>query len=339
LEGPPGDDPETSSSPAQQEQWQATCAWLCDLAPDRFDLLEVDQLASLRELDLSRLPLQAQDLELLAALPMLQSLNLRSTGLVDADLDFLAGLTQLRSLDLGVTLVTDSGLERLQAMSNLEKLSLTGTAVSDAGLAHLQELSKLRDLRLEGTAISAEGLRGLVGLPLSGLGIGQTAIGDLGLAHLRNFDLKDLSLYRNTQITAAGTQQLEALQNLESLNLRGVDLEVTGFAFLAELKSLRKLNASLVMTDAALAYLSELTQLEQLGLYSNPELTDRGVEHLRNLKALHTLQLQFTGITDQGLTHLENLPRLRSLDLRGTGVSAVGKEEFAARHPRCRVLR
>ena len=104
------------------------------------------------------------------------------------------------------------------------------------------------------------------------------------------------------------------------------------------LKWLETLNASLIVKDAGMIHLAELTSLRKLGLYSNPEITDAGVVHLRNLTSLETLQLQFTKISDRGLGHLEGLESLRFLDLRGTQVTPEELEVFRARHPSCRVL-
>ena len=51
---------------------------------------------------------------------------------------------------------------------------------------------------------------------------------------------------------------------------------------------------------------------------SHTEVTDAGLEHLKLLSQLQTLDLGGTKVTDAGLEHLKDLAQLQSLDLGGT---------------------
>ena len=50
-------------------------------------------------------------------------------------------------------------------------------------------------------------------------------------------------------------------------------------------------------------------------------MTDAGLEHLKGLTQLHSLDLGGTKVTDAGLEHLKGLAQLESLELRGTKVT------------------
>ena len=47
----------------------------------------------------------------------------------------------------------------------------------------------------------------------------------------------------------------------------------------------------------------------------NTKVTDAGLEHLKGLTDLQTLELLHTKVTDAGLEHLEGLTRLRRAGL------------------------
>jgi len=76
-------------------------------------------------------------------------------------------------------------------------------------------------------------------------------------------------------------------------------------------------------TDAALDYVSRLTELEDLDL-SGTDVTDRGLAYLKRLTKLKRLSLDDTKITDRGLEHLEGLNSLRALSLKRTSVTDAG---------------
>jgi hypothetical protein len=76
-------------------------------------------------------------------------------------------------------------------------------------------------------------------------------------------------------------------------------------------------------TDAALYYVGQLTELEDLDL-SRTDVTDRGLAHLKMLTKLKRLSLDDTKITDRGLEQLEGLSNLRTLSLKHTSVTDAG---------------
>jgi hypothetical protein len=140
----------------------------------------------------------------------LRRLELRRVPLRDDDLLDLNGLTELQTLSLRGTLVTDKGVGHLKAFTKLRVLSLMSTSVGDAGLAHLTALTELEDLDLDATAITDAGLEHLKALrKLRNLQMADTAVTDAGLEHLQALsNLKGLNL-RDTKATQAGVDKLK----------------------------------------------------------------------------------------------------------------------------------
>ena len=83
------------------------------------------------------------------------------------------------------------------------------------------------------------------------------------------------------------------------------------------------------MTDALLAELPRLENLEALELSGCRGVTDRGLRHLASFPRLRRLNLSGTSITDAGLAALRELPALRVLELGWTRVTDAGMVHLA----------
>ena len=77
------------------------------------------------------------------------------------------------------------------------------------------------------------------------------------------------------------------------------------------------LEGSKGLTDAGLRALARLPRLRHLDL-SGCQISDRGLEALRQVAALETIVLAWTPITDAGVVHLAACENLRVVDLSGT---------------------
>lgn len=78
------------------------------------------------------------------------------------------------------------------------------------------------------------------------------------------------------------------------------------------------------ISDPDLAVLGTITTLKVIDL-SHTRITDIGFEHLKNLPAVHTLNLYYAEqIGDGAMASLKNWKHLRELNVRGTKVTDVG---------------
>jgi hypothetical protein len=107
-----------------------------------------------------------EDLALLEELRSVRLLDLEGAAITDEGLAHMSHLRELRQLMLNRTPVSDAGMEHLAGLSELRGLSLDHTRVGDAGLEHLAGLTKLRELYLRGTKVTDTGVQQLrVALP------------------------------------------------------------------------------------------------------------------------------------------------------------------------------
>jgi hypothetical protein len=74
-------------------------------------------------------------------------------------------------------------------------------------------------------------------------------------------------------------------------------------------------------------------------VYFPSSVTDAGLEHLKGLTQLQTLDLIDTQVTDGGLKHLKGLMQLRRLLLKGTRVTKEGVKTLQQALPNCRIYR
>jgi len=222
-------------------------------------------------------------------------------------------------------LLTGEKLAQLSAFPNLRRLDLSQTPISDRSFAHLSRLSKLETLELSATKISSESLRLVDSYPrLRELNLSGTSVDDAGLALLNR------------------------CQRLEELTL-GVTYDTTG----GRPPRNRGTIQAAPITDAGLATL-RIPSLKMLNLRGT-QITDAGLEHLKQLPQLQELNLVRTGITDDGLRHLGRLKQLTTLHLveeipvmmylaedgpplTATRVTADGVKQLHAALPRLRIV-
>jgi hypothetical protein len=143
---------------------------------------------------------------------------------------------------------------------------------------------------------------------------------DAALEHIAKCSvLKTLPIYNATQISDRGLEHLQALRELEYLNLGGDGS-----------KSSR-------ITDAGLKTIGRMTQLRRLVL-DDLSLTDAGLDEIGKLTNLRLLVLGRLSITDAGLKHLTNLAQLETLRIDTCSVTKKGIVELGRRLPDCRIL-
>jgi peroxiredoxin len=288
----------------------------------------------------------------LKSMPSLKKLNVGKRGqkdqITDAGMVHLAQINSLEHLELPGG-ITDKGMAHIAKLKNLKHLR--GDADSDAALRHLSKLQSLEFLHT-GSGCTDAGMEDIAKLiNLRDLLLHSDSITNEGLAKLRTLtSLERLSL-RCKNITIAGLSGLNALRNLSSLQLRDIKqdnlgLDISGLTKLEELSltlrvtrvegervydvirdedlaSLERLknlkwfqigrHKHSMITDAGVAYLKNLTNMEGLGIGS-PYLTDNALSNFTNMKKLDSLTI--TGnFTDDGLRYLEQLKALQHLKI------------------------
>ncbi|MBX9584787.1 MAG: hypothetical protein K2X87_31170 [Gemmataceae bacterium] len=143
-----------------------------------------------------------------------------------------------------------------------------------------------------------------------------------------------------TKCTAAGFGALKELPHLGRLVLNKSGVTDAEAGRIAGCKGLRELVIPEgAVTAAGAAELAKLSRLEKLDLSAHPKLGDAAMAHLAKLERLEFLYLAKTAVTDKGLDQLRPLEGLRTLDLRMTKVSEEAARAFADAMPNLRAVR
>ncbi|KAF9679729.1 hypothetical protein SADUNF_Sadunf06G0044700 [Salix dunnii] len=189
-------------------------------------------------------------------------------------------------------------------LSHLENLNLSFTSVTDSGLRKLSGLTSLRSLNLDARQITDSGLAVLTSLT--------------GLTRLDIF---------GAHITDSGTNCLKYFKNLKELEICGGWLTDAGVKNIKDLVHLTYLNLSqnTNLTDKTLELISGLTGLVILNV-SNSLITNEGLRHLKPLKNLRELHLDFCKVTASEIKKLQatELPNLVSFQPAGKKQKIIG---------------
>jgi WD40 repeat protein len=177
----------------------------------------------------------------LEELKSLRELNLCGPAFDDAGLAHLKGLTRLVNLNLDGTALTNAGLVAIKDLKALRTLHLPDK-VNDAGLVHLAGLTNLSSVIWKDEGITGQGLAHLGGLTkVTKWDLSRTGLTDEGLAHIRRWThVVDLNLPE--RITDAGLVHLEGLVNLERLDLSETKVTDAGLVHLRKLVKLKFLD-------------------------------------------------------------------------------------------------
>ena len=88
----------------------------------------------------------------------LVTLKLTNLPINDNDIKIVADLKKIKKLNVENTLITDNGLDYIKQLSQLEQLNLYGTNISDEGLMQLASLKNLSVLYLWKTKVTLNGI-------------------------------------------------------------------------------------------------------------------------------------------------------------------------------------
>ena len=152
----------------------------------------------------------------------------------------------------------------------------------------------------------------------------------------------------DNSVTSSAVTALEKLGAQVTRNPQGqvdrVDFKIDNnisdadLAHLTSLRNLQQLGLGLTaIGDDGLAHVSGINRLQVLVLTST-RITDRGLMHLAGLSRLQELYLSNTQITDAGLAYFEQLSELRKLLIDGTRVTKSGVAELQKALPDCIIV-
>jgi Leucine-rich repeat (LRR) protein len=291
----------------------------------RIAKLSLAPLAKLESLDLSLTPFNNEGMKGLAELKALRRLNLRDTLVTDEGLKYLSGFTQLQELDLSGAKITDAGLAWLRNLTAMRKLNLLGAQITDASADALAGMARLQELNLYRSRITNAGLAKLGRLKeLISLDLRYSRVTATGIEAFRgaapnckvNFVNALATRVKNAATDRPAGTSAEAIATW--IKALGGEAEISGA------KALTVSLAATGISDAQLAHLSSLTELETLDLEAT-EIGDLGLAAIKGLTGLKSLNLSHTTVSDNGLAHLAGLPKLQELRLasaltRGPGL-------------------
>ena len=267
-------------------------------------------LTQLRTLDLSNCPkvTDAAVMKLKAAIPGLEIIKPQPQAItIPNDVARHLGLSPDRTQANCDYDITDNFLSYLIHVQQLQTLNLSSCEqITDAGLVHVARLTQLKELNL----------------------CWCDQLTDAGLNHLKGLpQLKKLHLGNDSQFSNTRLKELKyAILGLEIKfeSHHSIDIpNCEAIFWLADDRTCinRKINLSKGIsdvTDADLYFLTELPQLQKLGLNKCEKITDVGLIYLKGLSQLESLDLsECKQITDTGLAHLAGLTQLEELNLAG----------------------
>ena len=125
------------------------------------------------------------------------------------------------------------------------------------------------------------------------------------------------------------------LRRARRLDLCGSNVTDAGLARLSRLTQLESIDLRYThVTDEGLSHLQDLESLTELHLGGRAynvakKITDRGIKHLRKLKKLTKLSLGGTKMTNDSVAVIMGMPRLTHLEVWATGVHDDGLADLA----------
>jgi len=283
------------------------------------------------------LRLRQEDSAKVAALPPRQY-KIFGTDRCHVDPDDLSGLSQLGPRDLymlrasSLVRTADADqrvLEPISHLTGLQILCLYKTGVTSKGMEFLKELRSLKALELAEERIGVSGLAALKDLPELEYMDLDTEVTDAGLKHVGQLPNLRWLRIRTGKIYGPGLAELANLLRLERLCIWGTspisDRHIKYLEGLTQLKSLTLWGTCDQLTDASLASIGKLKNLEELHfIRTGPRFTSAGLAHLRQLKHLRKIDLGFTQINDaRYLMALSQLEFVKPVELTVENMKAL----------------
>lgn len=140
------------------------------------------------------------------------------------------------------------------------------------------------------------------------------------LEAIKEIEFLDLS---GQKIADDDIASLDRFSNLRWLNLSSTAITNKGLATVSRLKGIRCLclNSCRWITDEGLKELTRMDDLEELEIARNTALSNKGLEFFKGIPHLTKLDLSETSIRDAALHAIEGMPFLKHLDISYTAIT------------------
>jgi hypothetical protein len=261
-------------------------------------------------------------IEHLGHIPTLENVSVVVTALEESSLDALLKLDNLRSLRIEKRLGNGPGdtalvkLQQLTRLTELKSLSLHGFKATDVGIEHLAGLTNLESFsfrgHLAGHAFAKfEGWTHLKSISFHGNGIDDEGLGYI----CQQFpNLESLNLIHARELTDASAVHLPKLKKLKNVKINGPKVTAAWLRTLDQLPIDSLLLGDGVNTPAsqAIATLRSLPGLRRLNFYCK-SITDADLALLASLTQLEELHFEGLELPDDRLSQLKAFAFLRSI--------------------------
>lgn len=238
------------------------------------------------------------------------------------DMSFLSALApdDLHSLFIssgysrGKSKPMDSCMKHLAHLTGLRMLNLRGSPITTRGMISLRGMKALERIYLPSGATNST-VKFLHVFPnLKAVYIGPNRIKDLGLTQFEGLDrLEELEL-GGELLTNDGLRNLRHLRSLRYLLLWG-PFSDEGIVHLQAMPSLRTVRISTEQFgDAGMQALSRVPNLQAISAHWMKEITDRGVDHLTQMKNLKKLDIASARITARSVGTLARIASLEEIN-------------------------
>lgn len=263
----------------------------------------------------------------------LKTLRLSGLPISDEGLAELGFLNRLQEISLDATRISAGGLAALDAAKELRHVTLDGSTLNE-GFAHLSGATNLESLELasnqgrsefsEEAARHLAAIRGLKNLTLDGAKLTPAVMNWIA----QQTELETLSL-EYTPINAELLTQISGLIKLKSLKLRGSQFDDNAVSALNGLTRLERLDLSQTqLSDQGLSQFVPSATLKEIDL-AGTRVVGSGLAALRNTK-IESLSLQATRADNEALLTIEALTTLKQLRLGHTKITAASLGRLAA---------
>jgi Serine/threonine protein kinase len=201
------------------------------------------------------------------------------------------------------------------------------------------------------------GLKALKGMPVTDITVEETECSPSNFKHLANLKKLNYLVLRENDFRGKALEALSGLDSLETFVIEDSQIDAEGWAAMAKVKSLRKINAAdtkgwsgkdlkpiceLPLTaldvqntelgDEGMECISAVRTIASLEV-NDCHLTDDGAKYLGRMTNLQNLYIMTNGFTDRSVMYLKNLKMLTTLKAQGTTITQAGVKQLLASCP------